>query len=153
MEGDRTVKIILGSDHAAFKVKEQIKAYLIRLGHAVTDAGTNSEASCDYPDIAEKVARAVAGGEGDRGVLLDGTGIGMAMTGNRIPGALAATVHDRVTAEMSRKHTNANIFCAGAWVLPAGEIETCLKVFLETRFEGGRHDKRIAKILKLDKKS
>jgi len=147
------MKIILGSDHAAFKVKEQLKAFLTGLGHKVTDAGTDSEAPCDYPDIAEKVARAVGAGEGDRGVLLDGTGIGMAMVANRVAGALAATVHDRVTSEMSRKHTNANIFCAGTWVLPAGEIENCLKVWLETRFEGGRHDKRIAKILKLDKKS
>ena len=147
------MKIILGSDHAAFKVKEQIKVFLKGLGHSVTDAGTDSEAPCDYPDIAEKVARAVAAGGGDRGVLFDGTGIGMAMTANRVPGALAATIHDRVTAEMSRKHTNANIFCAGAWVLPGGEIESCLKVWLETRFEGGRHDRRIGKILKLDKKS
>ena len=146
------MKIILGSDHAAFKVKEQLKVFLKGLGHEVVDAGTDSEKPCDYPDIAEKVARAVVMGEGDRGVLICGTGIGMAMTANRIPGALAATVHDRVTAEAARKHTNANIFCAGAWVLPAGEIEGCLKIFLETRFEGGRHDKRIAKILKLDKK-
>ena len=146
------MKIILGSDHAAFKVKEQLKAFLTGLGHKVVDAGTDSEAPCDYPDIAEKVARAVAAGEGERGVLLDGTGIGMAMVANRLPGAFAATVHDRVTAEMSRKHTNANIFCAGTWVLPAGEIESCLKVWLEARFEGGRHDKRIAKILKLDRK-
>ena len=146
------MKIIIGSDHAAFKVKEQLKSFLQGLGHSVTDAGTDSETSCDYPDIAEKVGRAVGAGEGDRGVLLDGTGIGMAMAANRIPGALAGTVHDRVTAEMSRKHTNANIFCAGAWVLPAGEIESCLKVWLETRFEGGRHDRRIGKILKLDRK-
>jgi len=146
------MKIILGSDHAAFKVKETLKTFLTGLGHKVTDAGTMSEAPCDYPDIAEKVARAVVAGEGDRGVLLDGTGIGMTMAANRIPGALAATVHDRVTAEMSRKHTNANLFCAGTWVLPVGEIETCLSVWLDTRFEGGRHDKRIAKILKLDKK-
>ena len=150
--GARSMKIILGSDHAAFKIKERLKTFLGEMGHKVTDAGTASESPCDYPDIAEKVARSVAGGEGERGILLDGTGIGMAMAANRIAGALAATVHDRVTAEMSRKHTNANIFCAGTWVLPAGEIETCLKVWLETRFEGGRHDKRIAKILKLDKK-
>ena len=147
------MKIILGSDHAAFKVKEQMKVFLQGLGHTVIDAGTDSEAACDYPDIAEKVSKAVAKGEGDRGVLLDGTGIGMAMAANRVAGALAATVHDRVTAEMSRKHTNANVFCAGTWVLPAGEIESCLKVWLETRFEGGRHDRRIGKILKLDKKS
>src|ERR1043166_802782 len=147
------MKIIVGSDHAAFKVKYQLKTFLQGLGQTVIDAGADSEASCDYPDIAEKVARAVAAGEGDRGVLLDGTGIGMAMAANRVPGALAATVHDRVTAEMSRKHTNANLFCAGVWVLPAGEIESCLKVWLETRFEGGRHDRRIGKILKLDKKS
>ena len=146
------MKIILGSDHAAFKVKEQIKSILTGLGHKVIDKGTDSEAPCDYPDIAEKVCKAVTAGEGDRGVLLDGTGIGMAMVANRIPGSFAATVHDRVTAEMSRKHTNANIFCAGTWVLPVGEIEGCLKVWLYTRFEGGRHDKRIAKILKLDKK-
>lgn len=144
------MKIVLGSDHAAFKVKEGLKGFLTSLGHKVNDVGTTSESPCDYPDIAEKVARAIAAGEGERGILLDGTGIGMAMAANRIPGALAATVHDRVTAEMSRKHTNANLFCAGTWVLPVGEIQNCLQVWLETRFEGGRHDKRIAKILKLD---
>lgn len=145
------MKIVIGSDHAGFKVKERLKKLLQEWGHDVIDVGTSGEESCDYPDFAEKVARAVASGQGERGVLLCGTGIGMAMTANRIPGALAATVHDRVTAEMSRKHNNANIFCAGAWVLPAGEIESNLKVWLETPFEGGRHERRVGKILKLDR--
>jgi ribose 5-phosphate isomerase B len=145
------MKIVIGSDHAGFKVKERLKKLLQEWGHNVIDVGASGEESCDYPDFAEKVARAVASGQGERGVLLCGTGIGMAMTANRIPGALAATVHDRVTAEMSRKHNNANIFCAGAWVLPAGEIESNLKVWLETPFEGGRHERRVGKILKLDR--
>jgi ribose 5-phosphate isomerase B len=146
-----SMKIVIGSDHAGFKVKERLKKLLQEWGHQVIDMGTGGEESCDYPDFAEKVARAVASGQGERGVLLCGTGIGMAMTANRIPGALAATVHDRVTAEMSRKHNNANIFCAGAWVLPAGEIESNLRVWLETPFEGGRHERRVGKILKLDR--
>jgi len=146
------MKIVIGADHAGFKVKERLKSLLAEWGHTVSDVGTDSEQACDYPDFAEKVARAVTSGGGDRGVLLCGTGVGMAMTANRVPGALAATVHDRVTAEMSRKHGNANIFCAGAWVLPAGEIESILQVWLDTRFEGGRHERRVGKILKLDQK-
>src|SRR5262245_27246267 len=121
------MKIAIGSDHAGFKVKEHLKSVLAQLGHAVIDAGTDSDQPCDYPDFAEKVARTVAAGKAERGILVCGTGIGTAMTANRIPGALAATVHDRVTAEMSRKHNNANIFCVGAWVLPTGEIETNLR--------------------------
>jgi ribose 5-phosphate isomerase B len=146
------MKVAVGSDHAGFKVKERLRKVLADWGHTVVDQGTDSEESCDYPDIAVKVAKAVTGRKADCGVLICGTGIGMAMTANRIKGALAATVHDRVTSEMSRKHNNSNIFCAGAWVLPAGEIESNLKVWLESKFEGGRHDRRVAKILALEKK-
>jgi RpiB/LacA/LacB family sugar-phosphate isomerase len=147
------MKIAIGSDHAGFKVKERLKTVLAEWGHNVSDMGTDSEQACDYPDFAEKVARAVAAGKNERGVLVCGTGIGTAMTANRIPGALAATVHDRVTAEMSRKHNNANIFCVGAWVLPAGEIESNLRAWLDAKFEGGRHERRVGKVLKLDKQA
>jgi len=145
------MKIVVGADHAGFKVKEQVKQLLQELGHTVIDVGTSSEEACDYPEFAEKAARKVGAGDADRAVLLCGTGIGMAMTANRVKGVLAATVHDRVTAEMSRKHNNANVFCAGAWVIPAGEIVDNLKVWLQTPFEGGRHERRVGKILKLDK--
>lgn len=144
------MKIIIGADHAGFKVKEHLRAKLQEWGHQVVDAGTRSEEPCDYPDLARKVAGSVAAKTADRGILICGTGVGTAMAANRVPGILAATVHDRVTAEMSRKHTNANVFCAGAWVRPAGEIEENLRLWLETPFEGGRHERRVGKILELD---
>jgi ribose 5-phosphate isomerase B len=144
------MKVLIGADHAGFKVKERLKEALRSLGHAVVDLGTGDEDACDYPDFAEKVARAVAAGEGERGVLICGTGIGMAMAANRVPGVLAAVVHDRVTAEMSRRHNDSNVYCAGARILPSGEIESNLRVWLETPFEGGRHSRRVEKIRKLD---
>jgi len=146
------MKIIIGADHAGFKVKEHLRKKLEEWGHRVVDAGTDSEAPCDYPDLALKVADAVASKQAERGVLICGTGVGTAMAANRVKGVLAATIHDRVTAEMSRKHTNANVYCAGAWVRPAGEIEENLRLWLETPFEGGRHDRRVGKILEQDKR-
>lgn len=146
------MRVHIGSDHAGFAVKERLKKFLKDAGHEVLDAGTASEDPCDYPDFAEKVARAVGRKEEERGVLICGTGIGMSIAANRVPGVLAACVHDRVTAEMSRRHNNANVFCAGSRIVPAGEIEANLRVWLETPFEGGRHARRVEKIRTLDKK-
>ena len=143
------MKVFIGSDHAGFQVKEKLKKIIQELGHDVVDSGPMSEDATDYPDYAEKVSRSVGEGKGDRGVLICGTGIGMSMAANRVPGVLAACVHDRVTAEMSRRHNNANVFCAGARIVPLGEIEDCLKVWLQASFEGGRHARRVEKIAKI----
>ena len=146
------MKVALGVDHAGFVYKKELETVLRALGHAVLDLGTSSEASCDYPDFAEKVARAVASGQADRGVLVCGTGIGMSIAANKIAGIRAAVVTDDQTAELSRRHNDANIFCAGARILPVVKIAEALKVWLQTGFEGGRHQARIEKIGQLEKK-
>ena len=140
------MKVALGVDHAGFPYKKELETLLRALGHSVLDMGTTSDASCDYPDFAEKVARAVASGGADRGVLVCGTGIGMSITANKIAGIRAAVVTDEKTAELSRRHNDANVFCAGARVLPVVKIAESLKVWLQTPFEGGRHANRVAKI-------
>ncbi len=147
------MKIAIGADHAGFAAKEEIKSVIKALGHQVLDQGTTSDASVDYPDYAEKVARAVIGGEADRGVLICGTGIGMSIAANKIDGIRAAVVTDEKTAELSRKHNDANIFCAGARNTPVVRIAESLKVWLQTEFEGGRHLSRVGKIAALEKKN
>jgi ribose 5-phosphate isomerase B len=146
------MKVALGVDHAGFPYKKELETVLRALGHAVVDMGTTSDASTDYPDYAEKVARAVSSGEADRGVLVCGTGIGMAIAANKVPGIRAAVVTDEKTAELSRRHNDANVFAAGARILPVVKIAEALKVWLETPFDGGRHQKRIEKISQLDRK-
>ena len=140
------MKIAIGADHAGFAAKEEMKAVIKALGHQVLDAGTASDASVDYPDFAEKVARAVVNGEADRGVLICGTGIGMSIAANKVHGIRAAVIADEKTAELSRKHNDANIFCAGARMTPLPRIAESLKVWLQTPFEGGRHQNRVNKI-------
>jgi ribose 5-phosphate isomerase B len=146
------MKVAIGADHAGFAAKEELKALVRALGHVVADKGTSSDASVDYPDFAADVARAVAKGEADRGVLICGTGIGMCIAANKVPGVRAALVSDEKTAELSRQHNDANVFCAGARVLPLPRMAEILKVWLATPFEGGRHQKRIDKISGLDRK-
>lgn len=144
------MKVAIGADHAGFAAKEELKVLIRALGHGVEDVGASSEASCDYPDFAEKVARKVAGGECERGVLICGTGIGMAMAANKVPGIRAAVVSDEKTAELSRRHNDANVFCAGARVLPVVKIAEALKVWLQSPFEGGRHVRRVEKIAAME---
>jgi len=146
------MKIAIGADHAGFAAKEEIKAVIKALGHQVLDEGTASDASVDYPDYAEKVARRVVSGEADRGVLICGTGIGMSIAANKIDGIRAAVVTDEKTADLSRRHNDANVFCAGARVTPVVKIAECLKVWLQTTFEAGRHLNRVGKIAALEKK-
>ena len=140
------MKFAIGADHAGFTVKEEIKAVIKALGHQVVDEGTTSDQSVDYPDYASKVARSVAGGQVDRGVLICGTGIGMSIAANKVDGIRAAVIADEKTAELSRKHNDANIFCAGARMTPLPRIAESLKVWLQTPFEGGRHQNRVNKI-------
>ena len=145
------MKIAIGSDHAGFAYKRELETVLRALGHTVEDKGTTSEASTDYPDYAEKVAHAVAGGEADRGVLICGTGIGMSIAANKVNGIRAAVVTDENTAELSRRHNDSNVFCAGARVTPVVKVAEALKIWLATPFEGGRHQRRIDKITDLEK--
>ncbi len=145
------MNVALGVDHAGFAVKKEIETVLRALGHTVRDMGTASEASCDYPDFAETVAREVASGQADRGVLICGTGIGMSIAANKVAGIRAAVVNDEKTAELSRRHNDANVFCAGARILPVLKIAEALKVWLATPWEGGRHERRIEKIGRIEK--
>ncbi len=135
--------IIIGCDHAAYPLKEKVKAYLIEKAIDVEDVGTNSDLSVDYSDFGAKVASQVSTGKYDRGILLCGTGLGMSMVANKFPHVRAALCNDLFSAIMSRRHNDANILVMGGRVIGealAGEI---VKAWLETPFEGGRHQKRI----------
>lgn len=141
------MKIIIGSDHAGFDLKEKYKNLLSgELGYEVTDMGSYSTDSIDYPDIARKVAEGILSGEFEKGVLICGSGIGMSIAANRFRGINAALCHNIFTAEMCRKHNNANILVVGARVTGDALALEMLKVYLKTEFEGGRHKKRVDKI-------
>ncbi len=138
--------LALGADHAGYPLKEALKRALERLGVAYRDLGCHSTDSVDYPDFAAAVAQGVAAGEYDKGVLVCGTGIGMAMTANRVRGVRAAVVTDAFTARMARAHNDANVLCLGARVTGEGVAIDALEIFLSQPFEGGRHERRIRKI-------
>jgi ribose 5-phosphate isomerase B len=140
-----TTAIIMGSDHAAYALKEKIKAYIIENGIDVEDVGTRSEDSVDYPDIGIKVASAVSTGKFNRGILLCGSGIGMSMVANRFPGVRAALCTDLFSAIMSRRHNNANILVLGGRITGEGLALEMVRSWLETPFDGGRHQSRIEK--------
>jgi len=135
--------IVIGCDHAAYEMKEKLKAYLLRQGYAVEDVGAPSAASVNYPDYGKKVAALVSEGRYSRGILLCGTGIGMSMVANRFPGVRAALCHDLFGAVMSRKHNDANILVLGGRVTGETLAEEIVKVWLSTPFEGGRHQDRL----------
>lgn len=143
-------KIALGCDHAAWQLKEQLKKHLLSRGFQVEDFGTFDEASVDYPDYAFFVGRAVASGECGRGVLLCGTGIGIGIAANKIPGIRAALCFDLFTAKASRQHNNANILTMGARTTEPELARQILDVWLDTEFEGGRHQKRLDKITNIE---
>jgi ribose 5-phosphate isomerase B len=140
------MKIAIGSDHRGFDVKRRIVPSLKQLGHEVLDMGPESGDSVDYPDFAFQVARAVGSGQVERGILICGTGIGMCIAANKVRGVRAAPCHDSITAEMSRRHNNANLLCLSADLLGEELIDRMLKIWLETEFEGGRHARRVDKI-------
>ena len=135
--------IVIGCDHAAYEMKEKLKAYLLRQGYAVEDVGAPSAASVNYPDYGKKVAALVSEGRYSRGILMCGTGIGMSMVANRFPGVRAALCHDLFGAVMSRKHNDANILVLGGRVTGETLAEEIVKVWLSTPFEGGRHQDRL----------
>ncbi|KAF0242799.1 MAG: ribose 5-phosphate isomerase [Planctomycetota bacterium] len=140
------MKIAIGSDHAGFRAKEALKASLTTAGHQVEDLGTRSEDSCDYTDFSFAVAESVSKKTAERGVILCGTGIGSAIAANKVHGIRAALVHDGFTAEMSRRHNDANVLVLGARVLAEERIMDLTKTWLETPFDGGRHERRVGKI-------
>ena len=142
--------IVTGSDHAGFELKRSLIAHLEALGHTVTDKGTLKKERCDYPDYALVVAGSVASGEADCGVLVCGTGIGMAMSANKVSGIRAAVVSDVFSARATRQHNNANILCLGERVVGVGLAQDILSAWLSAEFEGGRHQARIDKMMALE---
>jgi ribose 5-phosphate isomerase B len=146
------VKIALGSDHAGFQFKEKLKSVIILLGHTFEDFGTHTQTSCDYPDYAEPVARAVASAKCDRGILICGTGIGMSISANKVRGIRAALCCDVQSARMSREHNNANVLCLGARASEFEAASEIVKVWLLTEFAAGRHEQRVKKITAIEEK-
>jgi len=144
------MKIAIGSDHRGFEAKRRLAAGLRALGHEVLDIGPESSDSVDYPDYAFEVSRAVSEGRVQRGILICGTGIGMCIAANKVPGVRAAPCHDSITAEMSRRHNDANVLCLSADLLGEELIDRMVRIWLETEFEGGRHARRVEKIMKYE---
>ncbi len=140
--------LALGSDHAALNMKTHLVQALRRKGFQVLDLGTYTEQSCDYPDLAEAVATAVTGGKAALGVLLCGTGIGMSMAANKVPGIRAALVHDPVTARLAREHNDANVLCMGARLLALEYAEELMFTWLGSAFDP-RHQRRLDKVARL----
>lgn len=139
--------IAIGSDHAGFEMKEALKAHLKERGYEVRDFGTDSEASCDYPEFAHAVAHAVADGEAEQGVLVCGTGIGMSMAANKVKGIRAAVIGDAFSAKATREHNDANVLCLGARVIDLEKATEFLDIFLDTPFSNGEnHVRRIGKL-------
>ena len=138
--------IAIASDHAGVALKTDVLRFLRNLGIEVEDLGPGDASSVDYPDYAHLLARAVSDGRVEWGVLICGTGLGMSMAANRHAGVRAALCHDAYTAEMARRHNDANVLCLGARVVGGGVAEQITKIFAETRFEGNRHQRRVAKI-------
>jgi RpiB/LacA/LacB family sugar-phosphate isomerase len=141
------MRIIVASDHMGFPLKQAVVDYLTSLGLTITDAGPDTpEVFVDYPDFAQRVSKAVAAGDYDRGVLICGTGLGMSIAANKVPGARAALCHDVYTAHQSRAHNDANILAMGAWVVTPQRAAGIVSEWLNTPFEGGRHVPRLAKL-------
>lgn len=150
---EASLRVAVGADHAGYEVKEALVAMLRRAGYRVTDMGTDSARSCDYPDYAERVASAVSAGTVDRGVLLCGTGIGMEIAANKFPGVRAAVVWDHTTAEVSRTHNDANVVCLGARLLSPQTVLELVRLWLGVPFAGGRHARRVAKIEEIERRN
>ena len=144
------MKIAIGADHAGFELKNQLGDVLRQTGHEVCDFGTNSAESTDYPDYAGHVAKAVASGTVERGVLVCGTGVGMSIAANKVSGVRAALGVTPEEVRLTRAHNNANVLTLGARFTDPALARELLQVFLETPFEGGRHERRVAKIIQLE---
>lgn len=146
MPQTQTLRIAIGSDHGGFEQKEGLRTWLAGLGHAVEDCGCDSPDSVDYPDFATAVAHAVADGRADFGILVCGTGIGMAIAANKVPGVRAANVVSVEFARLSREHNDANVLTLSGRFVEQADNEAIVEAFVSTPFAGGRHARRVAKI-------
>jgi ribose 5-phosphate isomerase B len=145
------VRVIIGSDHAGFPLKRHVVEFLTKAGHDVVDLGTDSEAPVDYPPICAAVARAVVAGEGERGIVIGGSGQGEQISANKVRGARAALCNDLYTARMSRAHNDANVLAMGGRIVAFGLAEEIVELWLATSFDGGRHERRIGQIAEIER--
>jgi ribose 5-phosphate isomerase B len=144
------MRVAIGADHAGYRLKQHLIASLEKLGHEVDDHGTDSEESVDYPPICAGVGRAVVAGQAERGIVLGGSGQGEQIAANKVRGVRAALCNDLYTARLSREHNDANVLAIGARVVGTGLADEILAVWLETPFEGGRHEPRIEQIAQIE---
>ena len=144
--------VAIGADHGGYELKEAIKIYLGELGFTVIDCGTDSKQSVDYPDFAFAVAQLVGQGQAWRGIVIDGAGIGSCMVANKVPGVRASMCYDQATAVNSREHNNANILCLGAGLIGPDLARQIVKIWLEASFAGGRHARRVDKMMEIEKR-
>lgn len=147
------MKIGIGNDHSALELKAEIIELLKEKGHEVVDYWTNSPESCDYPVYGEKVGRAVASGEVERGILICGTGLGISLAANKVKGVRAAVCSEPFTAKMSRAHNNCNILAFGARVVGAELAKMIVETWLDTEFEGGRHQRRVDMLMDIENRN
>ena len=145
------MRVSVGSDHRGVPLKTRVAQWLAAAGHEVVDRGTDNLDSVDYPDIASAVGQDLSDSTAERGILICGTGIGMAITANKIPGVRATTCHDEFTAEMCRRHNDVNVLCLAGDLIGERPIDQILRIWLETQFEGGRHARRLQKIADLER--
>ena len=146
------MKIAVASDHGGFNLKNKIKSNLLSEGYEITDFGTDSLDSCDYPDFALPAAEAVAFGKCDRAIIVCSTGIGVSIVANKVPGIRCALCHDKYGAEFTRRHNDANVLAMGGKAVGEGLALEIVEIFLKTEFEGGRHQRRVDKITAVEKK-
>ncbi len=144
------MRIAIGADHAGYALKQHLVGTLRKLGHTVEDFGTMSEAPVDYPDICATVGRAVVRGQADRGIVIGGSGQGEQMAANKVPGVRAALCNDLYTTRMSRLHNDANVLAIGGRIVASGLADEIAQLWLETPFEGGRHQRRVDQIAALE---
>lgn len=144
------MKLMIGSDHGGFELKQEVIKHLEELGHEVTDVGCYDPSSCDYPDIAKAGCEKITSGECERGILICGTGIGISMAANKIKGIRAACCSDTYSAKYTRLHNDANVLCFGGRVVGGGLACELVDAYLSVEFEGGRHQRRVDKIMALE---
>lgn len=150
--GPREIKLVaVGSDHGGYRMKEELKSLLTELGHRTRDFGTNSEDAVDYPDFAHAVARAVADKQADVGIIIDGAGVGSAMTANKVPGVRAAACYSVVVAQNSREHNDANVLTLGSKTITSAEMREIVRAWLATELSEERHRKRVGKITAIER--
>ena len=147
------MRIAVGSDHRGVELRAKLIGFLEGLGQEVVDVGTHGQQEVDYPDVAALVARKVANREVDRGILLCGTGVGMCIAANKIPGVRAAPCHDDITAEVSRRHNDLNVLCLSGDLLGEKLADRLVEIWLKTPFDGGRHARRNQKIVDLERRN